>query len=138
MRCRTAERYISLKLDNELAPKYAHKLDQHLARCISCKHIFEETKSLQNMLKQKENEEYPSWMHQRIMHNLPTPKRRIWLQKPVFSYATTGMAVALSLYMGIMVGVHGFQESGYLSSNLQTEASQLRFGENSLMELYDE
>lgn len=138
MRCRTAERYISQKLDDELMPKHAASLAQHLARCSSCKAFLEDTRRLQSRLQDAPLPQYPSWMHQRIMHNLPQAKTRFWNIKPAYSFASAGLAIAFSLYIGALTGIRGYQESGYFSQNAGEQSIQLSFGENSLMEMYDE
>ncbi|MCK9557098.1 MAG: zf-HC2 domain-containing protein [Candidatus Cloacimonadaceae bacterium] len=138
MRCNEAERYISLKLDNELPVPRADKLQQHLQQCSSCRNIMEQNQKIQSLLNAPIQSEYPSWMHQRIMHNLPEVKPKSWLYKPAFSFASTGLVVALSLYMGIFAGFKGFQDSAYLSDYADEESTQLIFGENSLLEMHDE
>lgn len=138
MRCRTAERYISLKLDGELHAKTEQKLAHHLQRCNSCRAMLEATKAMQEQLLNLDAAQYPSWMHQRIMHNLPQKTSGIRFLRPVYSYAASAFAVALSFYIGTLAGIHGFQKSSYLADSPQNESIQLSFGENSLMEMYNE
>ncbi len=138
MRCRTAEQYISQKLDDELKPKHAASLARHLEHCSSCKAFLADTRRLQSSLQDAPLPEYPSWMHQRIMHNLPQAKARFWGFKPAYSFASAGLAIAFSLYIGALTGIRGYQESGYFSQSTGGQSIQLSFGENSLMEMYDE
>ena len=138
MRCKTAERYISLKLDNELPASHANKLQLHLQHCSSCRQLLEQNQKLQNLLHSPIESEYPSWMHQRIMHNLPTDKPKNWLYKLAFSFAGSGLVIALSLFIGIFTGIRGFRDTAFLPGVVGEESTQLHFGENSLMEMYDE
>ncbi|MDY0318470.1 MAG: zf-HC2 domain-containing protein [Candidatus Cloacimonadaceae bacterium] len=138
MRCKTAELYISLRLDRELKPKHSSKLDEHLKHCSSCAAFLADTRLLQTRLTEIPEPVYPSWMHQRIMHNLPQPKARFWLFKPAFTISGATLAIACSLFFGALTGIRGYQESGYSAANPTQQTYQLSFGENSLMEMYDE
>lgn len=138
MRCRTAELFISQKLDNELKPKHAASLDAHLKQCSSCQTFMEETANLQRSMQELPLPQYPAWMHQRIMHNLPKSKARFWQFKPAYTFASASLAIAFSLYIGALTGIRGYQESGYSQQSITEQSTQLSFGENSLMEMYDE
>jgi len=141
MRCKTAERYISLKLDGELCPRRLNSLHRHLQKCSSCTHIQSCNLALQTKLKEQPQAEFPQWLHHRILESLPRQEKRNRAGKRALSYATASLAVIFSLLAGTLVGIKGY-EGGKETSNVNTQSeieySYLSFGEQSLMEAYDD
>jgi hypothetical protein len=55
MRCSRAERLISDHIDGLLSPKHAQKLENHLKKCLKCKNLQSEMRSMVNVAKQLED-----------------------------------------------------------------------------------
>lgn len=141
MRCKTAERYISLKQDNELNAKRNQALCRHLQKCASCTSIQSYNLALQKTLKEQPQAEYPQWLHHRILDNLPRQKKQSWAGGRALSYATASLAIIFSLVAGTLVGIKGYEsgeDTGTINSQNETEYSYISFGEQSLMEAYDD
>jgi predicted anti-sigma-YlaC factor YlaD len=137
MRCKTAERLISLKLDNELSAHQAQALQEHLQECSSCARILAANQDLQAQLQVTSLPEYPEWLHYRILSNLPRENRRSWVRKPGLSYATASLAILLSLFAGTLVGIKGY-EGSQLHPQIEESETYISFGEHSLLEVFDE
>lgn len=137
MRCKTAERYISLQQDNELNAKRNQALCRHLQKCASCTRIQSGNLALQKGLQELPQAEYPQWLHHRILDNLPRQKTRSLAGKRALSFATASLAIAFSLVAGTLVGIKGYEGDDIATQN-ETEYSYISFGEQSLMEAYDD
>ncbi|MDD3533522.1 MAG: zf-HC2 domain-containing protein [Candidatus Cloacimonetes bacterium] len=137
MRCKTAERYISLKLDGELCPRRQKALHRHLQTCSSCARIQSFNLAMQTRLQELPQAEFPQWLHHRILSNLPRQKKQSWAGKHALSYATASLAIIFSLLAGTLVGIKGYESSESYTQS-ETEYSYLSFGEQSLMEVYDD
>jgi predicted anti-sigma-YlaC factor YlaD len=134
MRCKTAEHYISRKLDNELKPKHEAQLQKHLARCASCQQLTQDYRSLQKQLQRAELPEFPAFLHHRILNNLPKRSRATELRRFRLSMAATALSIVLSIGAGTLVGLKGYEGTGLLSDYVSEEViEQPLFGENSLM-----
>lgn len=137
MRCKTAERYISLQQDNELNAKRNQALCRHLQNCASCTSIQSCNLALQTSLKELPQAEYPQWLHHRILDNLPRQQKQSWAGGRALSYATASLAIIFGLLAGTLVGIKGY-EGDELATQNETEYSYISFGEQSLMEAYDD
>lgn len=134
MRCKTAEHYISLKLDHELKAKHETKLQQHLARCASCKVLHQDYARLQSRLQKLPEPEFPPQLHHMIMSGLPKRNRAMELRRFRLSMAATALSIVLSIGAGTLVGLKGYESTGMLNDYAVEEAiDQPLFGENSLM-----
>ena len=141
MRCKTAERYISLKLDGELCPRRLNSLHRHLQKCSSCTRVQSCNLALQTKLKEQPQVDFPQWLHHRILSNLPRQEKRSRAGKRALSYATASLAIIFSLLAGTLVGIKGYEsgeDTGKINSQNETEYSYISFGEQSLMEAYDD
>jgi predicted anti-sigma-YlaC factor YlaD len=138
MRCRKAERYISLKLDNQLSARAARALKEHLAKCSSCTEILREYSELSARLSRIPSPDHPQYLHHRIMSNLPQKKRRIALQRHGLGYAMASLAIVLSLWAGTVVGNMGIEPMDSQLSQAQSEYETISFGEHTLLEYYDD
>ncbi len=138
MRCKTAERLISLKLDGEITARQGRALQTHLQRCPSCQDILAISKALDQSLQKLPDAEYPEYLHHRIMANLPQKPQRSRMQRYGLSYATATAAILLSLFAGSLVGIKAYQSQNELYSQSETEYESLSFGEHTLLELYHE
>lgn len=137
MRCKTAECYISLKLDGELSPRRQQALHGHLQKCSSCTRIQSCNLAIQTSLQELPQAEFPPWLHHRILSNLPQQKKQSWTGKRALSYATASLAIIFSLLAGTLVGIKGYESSEEIAQT-ETEYSYISFGEQSLMEVYDD
>ncbi|MCB5263017.1 MAG: zf-HC2 domain-containing protein [Candidatus Cloacimonetes bacterium] len=141
MRCKKAERYISLKQDNELSARQQKALQNHLQKCSSCTQIQSANLALQARLKELPQAEFPPWLHHRIIANLPQQKKQSWAGRQALSYATASLAIIFSLLAGTLVGIKGYEsteDTSAINSQSETEYSYLSFGEQSLIEVYDD
>ncbi|HNQ42869.1 MAG TPA: zf-HC2 domain-containing protein [Candidatus Cloacimonadota bacterium] len=139
MRCSTAERYLSKRIDRELPHRQAKALELHLQACPSCRQIDLHNQAVKTALKQDIQVEFPQWLHHRIIHNLPVNPHKGFAERWKLSYATAIMAVLFSLYAGTWVGIQSFSTSSDATAYTGTsESSQISFGQISLLEAYDE
>lgn len=138
MRCKTAERYISLKLDGELSAKHVSKLEEHLAKCSSCYEIHRQTALLQENLTAIRDVEYPQWLHHRIMNNLPKRARRQPAWRLSLSYAAFSLMIFFSVFAGIGLGQKAYQDNSDYAQLEEEEHLLLSFGDNSIWEVYDD
>lgn len=138
MRCKTAERYISLKLDGELSTKLVSKLDEHLKKCSSCNEIYRQTALLHENLTAIQDVEYPAWLHHRIMNNLPIKTRRQSSWRLSLSYAAFSLLLFFSIFAGVGLGQKAYADSSDYAQIEEEEYLQLSFGDNSIWEVYDE
>lgn len=134
MRCKTAEHYISLKLDHELKPKQETKLRQHLESCISCKALNQDYARMQTGLQQLPVPECPPQLHHLVMSNLPKRNRNAELRRFRLSLAAASLSIVLSIGAGTLVGLKGYESTDMLNDYAAEEViDQPLFGENSLM-----
>jgi len=138
MRCSKAERYISLKLDNQISARRAKALKVHLDQCPSCRNVLTQHRALVTKLQKLPQAEYPQYLHHRIMSNLPRSNKRSWLQSYGLSYATATVAIALSLFAGSLVGIKGYESPQNYSSQSEIDYESISFGEHTLLEYYDD
>lgn len=140
MRCSKAERYISQKLDGEIKARHLAELNQHLNVCSSCRATLKAYSDLQSNLQAAPAAEYPAWLHHRIMANLPISSKPSRVQRWGLSYAAPSLAIMLSLYVGTLVGIKGYEVSSQSQSTAESteQISYISFGENSLIGDYDE
>ncbi len=137
MRCKTAERYISLKLDDELCARRQKTLHRHLQKCSSCARIKSANLALQTQLQELPQPEFPQWLHHRILNNLPQQKKNSRAGKRALSYATASLAIIFSLLAGTLAGIKGY-ETTEDDKQIVTEYTYISFGEQSLMDVYDD
>lgn len=139
MRCSTAERFLSRKLDNQLKPQQAQALDLHLQSCSSCREIDVHNQAIKQAFINDNPSPFPEWLHHRIIHNLPQAPHRSFAERWKLGYATATLAVLFSLYAGTWVGIQSFALSSETNVTSSTELStQSSFGQISLLETYDE
>lgn len=138
MRCKTAERYISLKLDGELSAKLVSKLDEHLMKCSSCKEIHRQTALLTENLTAIQDVEYPAWLHHRIMNNLPKKAERQSTWRVSLAYAAFSLMIFFSMFAGAGLGKKAYTDNSDYAQIEQEDYLQLSFGDNSIWEVYDE
>lgn len=137
MRCKTAARLISLKLDNELSASKNVALQEHLERCPSCRQVLASAQALQSELQELKTPAYPEYLHYRILSNLPRTSKPRWLHQPKLAYLAASLAIMLSLLAGTWVGIKGYEGSNVYAQNLE-EDIYISFGNHSLMEVFDE
>ena len=138
MRCKIAERYISLKLDGELSAKHDRALMQHLDRCSLCQKIMKDHQGILKAMQQMPDPGFPPYLHHRIMSSLPKSAPKAAYRAFRLSLAATALSVLISIALGTMVGIKGYESYG-LYAETTGESMLLSFGENSIVELaFDE
>ena len=140
MRCRTAERFISLKLDGELKPSHEAKLQVHLGRCISCHKLHEDYRGIVNTLRSLPDPEMPPQLHHMTMNALPRRNRKVEVRRFRLSMAAAALGIVFSLGAGTFIGISQYDNAeSYVQSMLNEEPEDTLFGDNSLMAgAYDE
>lgn len=130
MRCKTARRMIDLSLGSELG--HNSLLAQHLELCPKCRARFTQNQKLDQMLSVELPTEFPSWIHNRIMDSVRShdPIRKSLKRRWNLQAVPATMAVMLSLYVGILVGVKTFTPEQELTTQ---EIEYVTYGENSLI-----
>ena len=134
MRCSKAQRYIDLQLDGELQPKLQQHLQQLLAGCDACRGWQAEARKMQLMLAQNPAPELPIWVHARIMdqvHRLDN-KRPTFVRRFKLATATAAIAIMLSTWAGMEVGIKSFNDS----TSSETSTAYSGFGENTMLDNY--
>lgn len=134
MRCSKAQRYIDLQLDGELQPKLQQHLQQHLAGCDACRGWQADARKMQLMLAQNPAPELPTWVHARIMdqvHRLDN-KRPTFVRRFKLATATAAIAIMLSTWAGMEVGIKSFNDS----TSSETSTAYSGFGENTMLDNY--
>lgn len=138
MRCRTAIRYISLKLDNELEPRRIEILGRHLASCPKCQKEYREMADLQSSLSQLKDSPVPGWLAPKVMLNLPQKRQPFFILPKGLAYTAASLAIAISIFAGGSLGHKGIQISQLIEEQESISYAGLSFGENSFFEVYDE
>jgi anti-sigma factor RsiW len=128
-------------LDNELDVSRKPELQLHLDTCAACESYHRRQIKLRDLLSQGPRDEFPEWLHQRIMYQVKEHERerigfaRRWKLQTI----PAALAVVLSLYVGSLVGVKAYNTSNTsnTATTIQTtESTELAsFGETSLIEV---
>ncbi len=142
MRCTKARAYIDLR-SGGLDTQRETKLQEHLTSCASCRLYQSQDAVLSAAIGTAPSVELPAWIHARIMDSSrqhDTSRVRIkhlgrWQAVPTLA------AIALSLYLGGLVGSKSFTNNSTLAatapfSQLQN-SEYASFGESSLLESVD-
>jgi len=138
MRCSKAQRYIDLQLDGELKPHLQQHLQQHLAGCNACRDWQAEASRMQLMLAQNPAPELPSWVHPRIMdqiHRLDNA-RPSFVRRFKLATATAAIAIMLSTWAGMEVGIKSFNSTYTSETSTTTSSTYSGFGENTMLDSY--
>ncbi len=130
MRCKNARRLIDLALDK--VPDQNSLLKQHLELCPKCKALYLHNQLMDQMLRVESSPELPEWIHNRIMDSVIThePKRMTYRRRWSLQAVPAGMAVLLSLYVGILVGIKTFVP---VQETTTQEIEYVTYGENTLI-----
>jgi len=143
MRCSKAERYIDLSLDGELESSRQAVLNDHLKTCAACRTRFANAEKLHTQLSAANLVEFPSWVHAQIMdkvHRLDD-KRPGFVRRFKLAPAGALLAIMLSFWAGANVGITGYNKTFVeptTSNSSLTTASNVEFGENSLLNIWSE
>ncbi|MCS6830177.1 MAG: zf-HC2 domain-containing protein [bacterium] len=104
MRCEQFRELISAYIEQSIAPPLAAKMDEHAARCGSCRTELEDVRRLWQMMTEAKRVEPPASLHARIMQevyaNTPAvPALRWWelAWRPRFAFAAAAVLMVLAL-----------------------------------------
>lgn len=118
MHCEQFRELISAYIERSIASPLAAKMDEHAARCASCRADLEDVQRLWQMMAEAKRVEPPAFLHSRIMQEVyasvpATPALRWWelAWRPRFAFAAAAVLVVLALVMW--------------SRNMQTDAIAL-------------
>ncbi|MDZ4120868.1 MAG: zf-HC2 domain-containing protein [Candidatus Cloacimonadaceae bacterium] len=134
MRCFTARKQIDLLLDNELDARRSADLKLHLPKCPQCSAYLAQGEKLSQILTQSPDPEFPSWVHHQILDRVKIQEntRKTFRHRLELQAIPVSMAIVLSVYFGIQVGVKTFSSPDITTSET-TETEYVVFGENSLI-----
>jgi len=131
MRCYQVKRLIDQRIDNEVPEPLRTRLDAHLKQCPQCQALYHQASELNRMLQVSTEVELPSWIHHRILDSCykPSKQRETIRRRQRLQAIPVSLAVAASLYIGILLGVQTFtpQETQSIVSSEYVD-----FGENTL------
>ena len=77
MRCRTASRLMSLKIDGVLRPQQAAGLERHLRSCPRCRTTWASMLRVNGLMAQTAWSEPSPGLPARVLHRLPTSRRAV-------------------------------------------------------------
>ncbi len=130
MRCFTAKRLIDPWLDKELKESRVNALLEHLKKCPGCSQEAQQSQRMNQLLRTDFDPELPAWVHNRILADVRSheTKRRTYNYRYRLQAIPASLAVLLSLYIGMQIGISTF------GTNQTTEAQTeyVTFGENTL------
>ena len=104
MRCRHADRLMSLQLDGAIRPEQARRLAEHLARCPRCQAAWKAMSRAEGMFSQKPWSEPAPDLTERVLARLPAGRRAVVPPAPAWIRATSIVVAALFL---VLVGMAG-------------------------------
>jgi hypothetical protein len=115
MRCRKCREYISRRIDGELAPKEAARLERHLAECDDCRTLARDLERIVDRASGLETPE-PSekvWVNIRTAlvtgragdERAPRRQPAFWLGAPALRYAGAAVLAVALIGTGIVVGL---------------------------------
>lgn len=135
MRCYKARKLIYLRLDNELDSTRSNMLDKHLSICPSCAANYQKAQKLDSMLKISPEAQLPDWIHHRILAatHVHDRKRSIIRRRNSLQAIPVTIAVMMSLYVGMLVGVNTFNKD----TSASTTVEYVSFGDNTLLSFED-
>ncbi|MDZ4181355.1 MAG: hypothetical protein U1B83_00655 [Candidatus Cloacimonadaceae bacterium] len=141
MRCTKAMRYIDLQAHTGLE-QAAEVLRPHLIACPRCRAHFEQAQKLQALLTPASPPEFPSWLHEKIMHQarMHEPQRAILRRHMRLQMIPAAAAILLSLYFGSMAGIKAY-ESGFSTDDAEVASYQddsyevSSFGQSTIFDL---
>ncbi|MDP2172976.1 MAG: hypothetical protein Q8M98_04170 [Candidatus Cloacimonadaceae bacterium] len=141
MRCHTAKRQIDLQAKTGLEPAQSGELRLHLESCFRCRVYFEQAQKLQRLLSPSSPPEFPTWLHENIMHQvrMHEPQRVILRRRMKLQNIPATLAIILSIYIGSLLGVNAFKAetppvaevSVYQDDSFEVAS----FGESTIFEL---
>jgi len=146
VRCSKAQFLIELKLDNELPKEKGKALKLHLENCPQCRKYESEAREMQRLLSTYPVQEFPSWLHNRILGETVKHERKRMLNSLIVRWQTIPalVAIVLSLMGGWALGKTAYSKINPLPENASViysnQASQtdslnlVVFGESTLME----
>jgi len=118
MRCEQFRELISAYIERSIAPPLAAKMEEHAARCPSCRAELEDVRMLWRVMAQVQPVKAPDSLHARIMQEVyarvpATPSLRWWelAWRPRFAFAAAAVLAILALVLW--------------SQNVQTDAIAL-------------
>ena len=138
MRCSKAKRYIDLMLDSELKQHQQDKLQRHLISCPACRKWQTEAQAMQHVLSLAPEVEVPAWIHAQIMDKVQLLDRRhpTFVRRFKLATATAALAILLSTWAGMKVGITSFQSSDETQTGTVSVSTYSGFGENTMLDSY--
>lgn len=104
MRCRHADRLMSLKLDGAIRPEQAERLSEHLKHCPRCQAAWAAMQRAHGLLDELPWTEPTPDLTTRVLARLPEQRRGVIPTAPAWSRASVIVVAALAL---VLVGVTG-------------------------------
>jgi len=106
MRCEQFRELISAYIERSIAPPLAAKMEEHAARCASCRAELEDVRALWQMMAQVQPVEAPDSLHARIMQEVyarvPAAPRLRWWElawRPRFAFAAAAVLAIFALVL---------------------------------------
>jgi len=104
MRCRHADRLMSLQLDGAIRPADAQRLSAHLARCARCQGVWATLRQADGLFSSPPLPEPAPDLTARVLARLPAERRAVIPPAPAWTRASVIVAAALGL---VLLGVTG-------------------------------
>lgn len=141
MRCTKMRHYIDLQARLEPEQALVGELRSHLDSCPRCRVRYEQAQKLQLLLSPGSLPEFPTWMHEKIMHQVRThePQRVALRRRMRLQTIPAALAVILSIYIGSLVGVKAFNAETSTNTGIaayqEEGVTMASFGESTIFEL---
>jgi len=105
MRCRTADRLMSLQLDHALGVEELARLSRHLEQCARCRAHWASMQRANRLLQQAPWLEVPAGLPAKVLQRLPADRRAVVPAEPVWARASLVVMAAVALLLVALAGV---------------------------------